>query len=41
MAASADQGQRAAYESRAAASAPAAEKLAEVRRQPAEERSAA
>ena len=41
VAVSADQGKRTAYESRAAASAPAAEKLAEVRRQPAEERSAA
>ena len=41
VAAAADTGRRAAYESRAAASAPAAEKVAEVRQQPAEERSAA
>jgi hypothetical protein len=37
----ADPGNRAAYESRAAASAPAAEKIAEIEQQPAEERSAA
>ena len=36
-----DSSRRAAYESRAAASAPAAEKVVEVRQQPAEERSAA
>jgi NAD(P)-dependent dehydrogenase (short-subunit alcohol dehydrogenase family) len=37
----ADPGSRAAYESRAAASAPAAEKIAEIEQQPADERSAA
>ena len=41
VAASADTSRRTAYESRAAASAPAAEKVAEVRQQPAEERSVA
>jgi hypothetical protein len=35
----ADPGRRASYESRAAASAPAADKVAEVQQQPAEERS--
>ena len=37
----ADSPQRAAYEARAAASAPAAEKIAEVEQTPADERSAA